>query len=835
MSNSPMFSLYDLLPAIYKIDDEKAGGPLQAFLSVVQEQAGLLKANIGQFYADLFIETCSEWVIPYIGDLVGNRPLHSVERTQRADVARTLYYRRRKGTLPALEELARDVTGWSVRAVAFFESLVWNQNVNHLRDAGKTVDIRGLEPMDLLGSPFEQSAHTVDIRPMGSTSGWYAPRRVGFFAWRLNNYHVEVGAALREPAPNAHGFHFSPFGFRTRLFQRPEDLAEGARAGERHVPQPVRPAAFFADPAQLNDPTVTPSVHRGDGVTFGPAGNLVAMDLSGFAQPAAGEVGIDPLRGLISFAAGEIPAQAAISYRGEKPLQAEQLAGPDDHILRFPLLNLKVSHGGAQAPLARFQYMDLSAWTRPPAGRLGVDLGLGRLTFAAGEEPTTDVQYRFGESNFETAAQAAAPNDFGYLVQFPANMHSLRIARDGAPVPAFQLFCMQLDAWNRPPALRVGVDLLLGRISFPAGEEPSGGVTASYDYGFSADLGGGPYDRLAPAKPGATVSTVAANALREMKNFHLDPVNPNLADAAALELRVGLGDFNAIDDALNHWRSQGRPNCTITIQDNRTYTEDLLLDLTDKTLVLQAANRCRPAIAGEVVTNGGSGSGIVILSGLWIRSAFRAQGNLKLLVVSHCAVAPGLAEAVAIADSNQSIALTVDRTISGGVTAPANSTATLTESILRTYAAAGLANFERCTVLQDASLHETNLISECIFMDTVSVTRGQSGCIRYSYLPSASQTPRRYRCQPDLVTEDLPDPDKPAAEIRVIPVFVSQLYGDAGFAQLAPACPKEISAGGEDAGEMGAFQFLQQGRREANLRLRLDEYLPFGLGPELFT
>jgi hypothetical protein len=387
---------------------------------------------------------------------------------------------------------------------------------------------------------------------------------------------------------------------------------------------------------------------------------------------------------------------------------------------------------------------------------------------------------------------------------------------------------MRLDTWNRPPALRVGVDLELGRISFPAGEEP-GGVTVSYDYGFSADLGGGPYDRLAPTKPGETVETIAADALRQMKAFHRDPNDPALPDPAALDLKVGLGGFVTIDDALNVWRAQGHPNCTVTIQDNRTYTEDLVLDLTGKTLVLQAANRCRPAIAGEVLTDGGGGTGTVILSGLWIRSALNAAGDLERLVISHCSIAPAQPDSVTIGNTNKSVAVTIDRSIVGGVSAPPDSNVTLGDSILRGFDGAGQATLERCTALGDASLHETNLISECIFTGVVNVTRRQSGCVRYSYVPAASQTPRRYRCQPDLALEDVPDPDKPAVELRVMPVFVSELYGDPGFAQLAAVCPEEITAGGEDGGEMGAFEFLQQGRREANLRLRLDEYLPFGL------
>ena len=64
--------------------------------------------------------TCAEWVVPYIGDLIGYRRLHGVTATvssPRAEVANTIAYRRRKGTVSVVEQLALDVTGWKARAV----------------------------------------------------------------------------------------------------------------------------------------------------------------------------------------------------------------------------------------------------------------------------------------------------------------------------------------------------------------------------------------------------------------------------------------------------------------------------------------------------------------------------------------------------------------------------------------------------------------------------------------------------------------------------------------------------------------------------------------------
>ncbi len=819
MSQSIEFPLYDLLPAVYRIDDEKHGAPLRALLSVIEEQAGKLKQNIDQLYADFFIETCGEWVIPYLGELVGNNPLDSILRTRRADVARTLYYRRRKGTLPALEELARDVTGWSIRAAPFFEWLVWTQNVNHVRDAAKTVAIRDLQTMDLCRGPFEKTAHSLDIREMGPTAGRYHPKRVGFFSWRLNNYHIETSTACREAAPDDHGFHFSPFGLRTRLFQRPDDLERGALAEERHIRQPIRATAFFAGMAQFYDASVTPSVRSHDEAGVSAQRAIIPMDLSAFAQPPGDFVGIDVRRGMISFDPDKIPAQAEVSYPGTDPQFAERENAPHDHIFRFALLGLRVFHDGGFVPLERYQYMDLSSWSRPPAGRMAVDLGLGRIAFAAGEEPTTRVQYHFGSKGLAVATPADAPNAHGFLVKLPENTNSLRITRDGAPVPLFQLCCMDLTRWARPEALRVGVDVNLGRISFPAGEEPSR-VVVSYDYGFSADLGGGAYDRLLPTRPGALVESAAAQALKL---------------PTGVQLTVGGQGCSSIEAALDAWRNQGRPETTITIEDSRSYDESPRLDLAGNALVLQAANNCRPAILGTVAAQGGDGTARVTLSGLWIRDGVAAEGNLESLVISHCTIAPGKANAVQVAAANASIDVTIDRSITGAVDVAPAARLNICDSIVDYDSDAGaiqgnaLAGIERSTVFGPVHVREISLISECILTHAITIDRRQAGCVRFSSLPSASQSPRRYRCQPDLALETAPDLEKAAVETRMKPVFTSRAQGDAGYAQLSLAGPKEIATGGEDGGEMGAFQLLQQPRREANLRMRLDEYLPYDL------
>jgi len=65
------------------------------------------------------------------------------------------------------------------------------------------------------------------------------------------------------------------------------------------------------------------------------------------------------------------------------------------------------------------------------------------------------------------------------------------------------------------------------------------------------------------------------------------------------------------------------------------------------------------------------------------------------------------------------------------------------------------------------------------------------------------------------------------------PAFTSVHYGHPAYCQLSHYCPDQIRTGAEDGSEMGAFCTLRNPQREANLRIRLQEYLPVGLTPGL--
>jgi hypothetical protein len=122
--------------------------------------------------------------------------------------------------------------------------------------------------------------------------------------------------------------------------------------------------------------------------------------------------------------------------------------------------------------------------------------------------------------------------------------------------------------------------------------------------------------------------------------------------------------------------------------------------------------------------------------------------------------------------------------------------------------------------------------------------RRQAGCVRFSFLDLASAVPRRFHCQPDLEVEEriaareqdgvvLTDAQRAQVRAdvvaRLVPRFTSLRYGDPGFGQLHVLCPGQIRLGADDEAEMGAFHGLYAPQREANVRVRLDEYLRVGM------
>jgi hypothetical protein len=697
--------IYRLLPAVYRVRDAEQGGVLRELIDIVTDQVNALAESLDQMYDDQFIETCADWVAPYIGDLIGYRTLHGVVpkvASPRAEVANTIRYRRRKGTVSMLEQLARDVTGWPARAVEFFEQLTTTQYMNHVRPlAAATTDLR--DPIRLamsgtfLSGAFDTFAHTAEVRRVTSGSGRYNIPNVGIFLWRVEALRL-VRTPLVDADPSGRRYRFDPLGSDKQLFGAPRTEQEISHVAEPFdVPLPLIRRWLGAHLAE----------YYGTGRT----------------------------------------------------------------------LSLEVESTSGVVPIASaaIRICDLS------------------------DDP-------------------AAPGSWAHEPQ-PADTH-------------------------------IAVDPVLGRVAFAAG--PGAGETrlATFHYGTAMEIGGGGYDRAASLQPAHTIVPVSGGQA-------LGPALGSVAGGGAVE-----------------------------IEDSRTYAAPTTIAATtpvagapDVVTTLRSANRTRPLLSRSgqlklvmepdttVVLDG------IVLAGAPLVIEEAADARPRRLILRHCTLVPGLTRTVDGSPGSTGVAslivlhpfasVTLDHCIVGPVVAVDGAEVTANDSVidagsdnaiamcgrpaptgggLGTVSNAadrqvgngltpgGQLSLDACTVVGKISASRLDVSNSLLLANRTGPTdpwphpiraeRRQVGCIRFSFVPPGSRTPRRFHCA--------------GADPAHIPQFTSQRYGDPGYLQLRPGTHPAIRSGASDENEMGVTHQLHEPQRETNVKLRLDEYLRYGLEAGLF-
>ena len=429
--------LYNLLPPIYRERDFEQGSPLQMLLRIITEQANVLEDDIAQLYENWFIETCQDWVVPYLGDLVGYQPVHqagedgaaggrSLENVlfPRREVANTIRYRRRKGTLSLLQELAEAVAGWPARVVETdqFGSIV--QSVNHLRtQRGRTVDLRDSKAMDAIETPFSSLSSGVSLRPAPPASNLAG---VTLYAWRLQAYPVTRTSAYCLEEVGDHCFLFSSTGSDTPLYHQPQ-----ASSGQQHAdaeaelpipitrralaqPVPEKPLQRMASELFYGE-AKSVAIWAGDWAHCDPklpvpAKKVVPADLSDWAyRPEPGYVALDPELGRLAFPPGQLPPQVSVAYSygfaanlggGAYPRKTLQPPGKSGIYSVGKGEHFRTIHTAYEAwRLETEQFVTDNPGVKPPRGILEIiDSGVyeERLHIELGENQTLELRAASG-------------------------------------------------------------------------------------------------------------------------------------------------------------------------------------------------------------------------------------------------------------------------------------------------------------------------------------------------------------------------------------------------------------------------------------------------------
>lgn len=732
--------LYGKLPAIYRITDAEQGYPLQALLRTISEQVNLVEDDIAHLYDNWFIDTADDWAVPYIADLLGFRPATTAGTPSqtldaegralnrvlvpRREIANLIRNRRRKGTIALLEDLARDVAGWPARAVEFFMLLDRAQQLNHphFYRLG-TVSMRDMPALEMIDTPFDPVAHSVDVRRANSRyvrsdhRNRYNIPNVGVFVWRMRSYPVTRTPAYCAEDAGAHCFTFSVLGQDAPLYRRPQpEPGPNHIAEEANLPVPIRRRA-------MQD----------------------ALD----------------------------------AFYGEDrslAIWAERWAG----------------HDAAQPlPTSALIVADLSGWQyTPPRGKVAVDPVLGRLMFPPNQLPKKGVRvsYRYGFSADIGGGEYLRP------MRRPAAEFTLYQVGDNTDLPRI---ADALRQWREDAPTHAVIELV------------NSGVWVE------------PLNiRL---RPGQTLALRAANGVRPV--IRLIDWQTDLPDALTVELDVGARF--ALDGVI----VTGRPLHVSAPRDAST-------DAADSDTDADAANV--PDCAAEILIRH-----CTLVPGWGIDCDCApdrpAEPSLELhrvearVRIEHSIV--GSIQVYQDEVGSDPIPMVIEDSIVDATDGTHEAIGGAGNAVAHV-----MLTMVRSTVFGVVEVHALALAENSIFNHCLNVARRQIGCMRFCHVPRHCRTPRRYRCQPDEVVAAVRARHLPisaagdlqaariASEIlRVRPRFDARRYGLPGYARLSLQCAEEITRGADDTSEMGVFHDLFQPQREANLRVRLDEYTPAGM------
>jgi hypothetical protein len=814
--------LWMLLPAAYRAADSQTldgDGPLRELLQRIGASVAVVRRSIDRLWEDQSIETCDGWVIPYLAELLATNLVPSMdERGQRLDVANTIYYRRRKGTVALLEQLAHDVTGYETRVIEFFRRLSRNRHnldpaIGRPADdpdpagaltlqrqerltglltgtpAGGWADLRSPLGASLTGTAYDEYHHRVDVRTGRGALGWYGIPKIGFFLWRTAV--MAVDRATPVPVAGCPGHYaFDPTGRQVPLFTA--DARGGNDYGESWVaigvwqlPMPLTGALWDAITAEQL-PSPGPTAYPDPNATLWPASLSVTPTGTGDPLTLA-QVRVWPEVGRFSVSAGS-PADVEVSYHyglfsriGAGPYDRRQVgvavpADPDP---------VTAIDGGSAITLPA------ALAATGPTGSVVIRDGLTLTTVGpvgSAVTPIESVTVRAADEKRAVirTAPASQPWTFTGAATSTSTLRLEGILLTGTDLVLRGRFrevvisCCTLDPGTSgnlltPPA-RYGASVD-GRDLAPVTVWVEGEVASLViDRSITGPI---------RTRTGGLIESLAAT----------NSIIQGLPSEAAGQL-TALRDADGMFSALNHQRDE--------------LSAWLAAQLTPAASAAVAAHADRTEVSAADAALVITGLQAVIDGPLiWTASRFASRP----LRDSTAAAVLNPPTGAALAALNRELL------------AEAYPLALADAAIASD---AGLADLSRCTVLGPAYLHRLEC-SESILDDVARVRDAQEGCVRFSAWSTDSALPRRYE----------------SVQIAAgSPIMLTRRFGEWGYAQLQDGAdsaiiggntggPPSLLTGSQDGSEMGAYCRDAAAIKDRSLLIKLQEYLPIGLRPVL--
>ena len=771
MPAAPRVPLYERLPEIYRIRDaeQQPSYPLRAYLAQVEQVFGAIQASIEALYADLFIETSADWVIPYIGDLLGATPLSGDPWTRRADVADTIALRRRKGTLAAIQRLTYDLTQWGVHCAELREALAWNQHLNHQRpDAGGLPPLAqpgvtrftpprgGMAPLrdpamlSLLGTAFDPFAYVADVKPPVFPGLRVNLPNLAIFLWRLEAYRVPLSQPFGRgvAATGASG---------------PGQASHLARFDLHPQGEPLRLFNVSGFDAALEPPEVT-----GADQTPGPIlpARLMEGDPAGQPERYLALQSYDPAN--FDRAALQIGPAALQLHLPEPEFAGQFWPGKTPPAWTVRAANLCAWEDGLRPALREHELV-----IDPLIGRLL--LGVGSLAQAQALADHLLVTYTYG-----------APGPVG---AHPAGRTPLPQEINGLPVTL-----VKVDYLADPDGLRKALDNLPAAAG-PLVIEIQDSLTHELDLGAVAGTqleDGGP--NLLLSHP--LIIRAAPDqrpVIRLVAPLRLRPADP----AAAAHLAARL-------EGLYLTRAAAYP--------------------ADTPLIARAALN-RLELTGCTLDPGGfrqlDGTRAPTFPGLRLRQPYGfADANDEIsfdqtpaISLDSCLSGPILIDTGYTLSLSRSI---LDAGVGVGEDAAGKFALSQAADAANGYGPP--TQVDGCTFFGRVRVFSIDGRGG-IWVQRLEVLDNQRGCLRYSYFSGAGdRLPQNLGC----VT---------AADARL--AFTAETFGDPAYAQLAHSADFRIKERGPQDDAMGAYGFLMEAHKWRNLQIRFREFMPVGVRPLL--